>query len=767
MQVLKRQRGFLKKLDEALQSARMAFAHAEEMQVYHDALESLLGSRALHQEFWLFSETYVAWMEASGWVDLPLLLQKAMLGIPQVKFALPETIWILSNAYPESLEQAFWDDLSQQVAIARMKPRLTQASLVYKRWHTLDEAAEQLAQTWVQEGKEDQKYAILIPDVPQVRRSLRRALERWGVPIFDPRDPTQIRMEEVFKWAFLPLEVVGSGYERDAVISWMQSLPGGVDTVSRMHRAGIRKGFASYRNIAEVHVVLSKMREYFGGKKTCEEVAQAHQACLQEMAEDRCKSDPWLLPWIEALWKKLLDDQEKLGFEEKKAPLLFWLEKIRWQVQTASPLVPALKPEKGVYLYRLNQISLLDFEKVWIFGLPSDWLQEASLGDSWYSDLDRDLLSMEFQVRSRFQLREERLKSLKSWHSREPIELVDAYYEMDGWERRSLFQVLKAMELSYVEVKEKMSSLFFVESPIVEVQPQRIQLPASVGTLSATTLDRFSRCCFQALAYDRWKLKDLRLPGVDLWPDAKGKILHACVFLLMKSIQQDVSLSSQKALELVWEKNPPEGLFASERVLKFVQSKLCRILDLFLEKERGYLERSQAQLMHLESQRVELVCEGGVIVGTPDRLDLYGEGMFVLDYKTSGRMPHALEMIEQGYRLQLPFYAVALWKQGHPVFGLQFVSLDSEGSRSFGIFFEAFNHPKKGLTAVRKTSKSLLLQEPDEIWRILEEKITQCSRDYWKGTFLVGARSKNPQEECDRCRLGVLCGRSRIRHLAF
>lgn len=156
-----------------------------------------------------------------------------------------------------------------------------------------------------------------------------------------------------------------------------------------------------------------------------------------------------------------------------------------------------------------------------------------------------------------------------------------------------------------------------------------------------------------------------------------------------------------------------------------------------------------------------------MIVGTPDRVDAYGDGLFVIDYKTSGRMPHASEILEKGYRLQLPFYAVALWKQGHPVLGLQLIALDTEGSRSSGIFFEAFNDPKKGLTAVRASSKSLVQQDPDEIWSMLEEKIRKASSEYWRGEFQVGARSENPKDECDRCRLGGLCGFSRSRHLAF
>jgi hypothetical protein len=765
--VLKRQRGFLTQLDQALQAGRMAFAHTQEMQVYHERLQASLGFNVMHEELLLFSQGYVAWLEASGWVDLPLLIQKATSLISQVSFSLPESIWILSNTYPESLEQAFWDELSQKVAICRMKPRVTQASFVWKRWHTLDEAAEQLAQKLAVEGQEDQRYAILIPDVPSVRRSLMRALQRGGVAVFDPRDPTQVRMEEVLKWAFLPLEVVGSRYEMDRVVSWVQSLPDASEAVSRIYAAGIRQGLSSYRKIPEVYAVLTKLGYFLGGKKTCEQMAQAHEACLQEIGCLRLESYPWILPWIRQLWKKLFEDEKKLGFETKKAPLLFWLEKMRLHLKTASPFVSTLKPEKGVYLYRLDQVSLIDFEKVWIFGLPPDWLQEASLGDGWYSDLDRELLSSEFQVRSRFQLREERIKSLRSWNVVEDLELVDAYYEMDGWERGSLLSVLKAMQIPYVEVKEKMPSFFLVEHPIEEVQAQFIELSRSVGTLSASTLDRFSRCGFQALAYDRWKLKDLRLPSVELWPEVKGKILHACVFLMMRSLKEGLPLSARQALESAWKKSPPEGLFFSERILKFIQSKLCRILDTFSEKELLYLDRSEAQLMHLESQRLELILEGGVIVGTPDRVDAYGDGLFVIDYKTSGRMPHASEILEKGYRLQLPFYAVALWKQGHPVLGLQLIALDTEGSRSSGIFFEAFNDPKKGLTAVRASSKSLVQQDPDEIWSMLEEKIRKASSEYWRGEFQVGARSENPKDECDRCRLGGLCGFSRSRHLAF
>src|SRR6185312_15119153 len=86
-----------------------------------------------------------------------------------------------------------------------------------------------------------------------------------------------------------------------------------------------------------------------------------------------------------------------------------------------------------------------------------------------------------------------------------------------------------------------------------------------------------------------------------------------------------------------------------------------------------------------------------VIRGKPDRIDQHPEGVFIMDYKTSGGVPHGCEMVDEGYRLQLPFYALAVRKElNQAVLGVQFVELDRRGSRKSGIFFKPFNGKNVG-----------------------------------------------------------------------
>ena len=52
--------------------------------------------------------------------------------------------------------------------------------------------------------------------------------------------------------------------------------------------------------------------------------------------------------------------------------------------------------------------------------------------------------------------------------------------------------------------------------------------------ISATALDFYSRCSFQALTYHVWKLKDVREPERELWREVRGNILHEALRLLFK-----------------------------------------------------------------------------------------------------------------------------------------------------------------------------------------------------------------------------------------
>lgn len=182
------------------------------------------------------------------------------------------------------------------------------------------------------------------------------------------------------------------------------------------------------------------------------------------------------------------------------------------------------------------------------------------------------------------------------------------------------------------------------------------------------------------------------------------------------------------------------------------------VLEAFSEKEREYIQRARTKAVSLEDTDFKMKFPGFTIVGTPDRIDEHPDGFFILDYKTSSVVPHGTDMIELGYRLQLPFYALATQKEtGKPVLGVQFVVLDRKASRGSGVFFKSYNGKEAGkLTTTTARSKSLLSLEPGEAWSRFEDHLVKHAAQYVQGHF--EARPKKGEQECASCRLGDLCG---------
>jgi RecB family exonuclease len=792
---VKRQRNFLKRLDSTFQSARMAFAHVEEEDVYHERLTQTLGEQPLRNELHALSRAYETWLNTSGNYDLPILIRLATQSLRNewpARVPQPQEIWCLSIQNPESLEKEFWEVMGHFVTIKQVshlssswssKPQIS-----WQKWNTLDDAAESIAEQIAEKIKENPEslaqQAVLIPDVPSVRRGLNRALACRKIPLADPRDPTRLRWDETLKWALLPLEVVGSFYERQKVISWLHrfdSLPSFPKWVLEINQRGIRRGISSYSGgmLADVHTRLVELDQKLSGRKTAKEIADAHLALLKtEVGED--SQYFWLISFLESVWKGLIDDLSRVEQVGRKAALLFWLERFQTRLREVSPPVERLKPRIGVQIYRLQQAPMMPFQQIWIMGLPAHWLDGDGVGGYWLTDRDREILSTEFAVRSPDQVRDERLLALKSWIAgANEVVILDAHYEIDGRERESIIPVLKELETvidvpipshaSEMGAHARFSRSFHA---IRQVPPQEVQLSSlmefkdlktgELPEITATAIDRYSRCSFQALGYHRWNLGDIREPDTELWPDVRGNILHEAVRLLLKSKLPTggFSLSLSDALEKAWLDKRPKGLIRSRRVEDYVKAKLLVILEVFCEKEREFNQRSETHPKSLDDLTFKIYYPKFSIRGQPDRIDQHKDGLFVMDYKTSGTVPHGSDMLERGYRLQLPFYALAIsQKLKQPVIGLQFVELDRKGSRRSGIFFKKWNGKTPGsLTQARSNSKSLVAIEPDDAWSILEDYLIQDAENYIQGKFHAQPRVDKREKECARCSLGDLCG---------
>jgi ATP-dependent helicase/DNAse subunit B len=278
--------------------------------------------------------------------------------------------------------------------------------------------------------------------------------------------------------------------------------------------------------------------------------------------------------------------------------------------------------------------------------------------------------------------------------------------------------------------------------------------------ISATALDRYSRCSFQGLAYHRWKLRDLRDPDTELWPEVRGNILHQAVKHLLESRDEDgnFTLRTDQALERAWKEIPPKGLLKSRRVESYVRSRMLRVLDVFCTKEHEYFSRARAKTISLDNLSLALEYPEFRMVGTPDRIDMTEDGLFIIDYKTSSALPNGTDMLELGYRLQLPFYALAAQRQFEkPVAGVQFVELTTKGGRGSGMFFKKYNGKEPGkFTQLTARSKSLLSVEPQDAWARMEEQILLQAKALVSGQF--SAAPKKQDKECSSCQLADLCG---------
>jgi hypothetical protein len=779
---LKRQRGFFRKLDRAVQAARLAVAHADEEAVLTERLLQHLGEsqyRVLRDEVLLLCRAYEAWLlgHPSGLADQPRLLRDALTALTQggwpEKLEKPEKLLYFSGAYPESLERAFSEELARHLVFERVGPLETPPSvpealaLQWERWHTLDDAAERLADALVERPFEEQ--VVLIADDPSVRRMLKRVFAQRGIEQADARDPNRLRWDETLKWALLPLEVVASDFERENVSAWCEHSGERMEIAAR----GIRQGLRSYAGgaLAPLHARLSELGAELGGRKNLQQVSEFHLELLRKatVAHPECA---WCLRFLERLWGEVEKDHSRFERADRRAPLRYWLERLNAALADApSPMEP-LKSQGGVQVYRLHQVSLIPFKKVWIFGMSDDFLSGASVGDYALSEREREILSGEFGVRSSLETRKERMAALASWLSTaEDAVLLDAHYDWDAGERESLLPLLRELkdlspDLGALKAPEERGSHPRYTpsfSAIRPLPPQSFELaPLAAPEITASDLDRYSRCALQALGYQRWRVNDTREPEADLWPDVKGNLLHHSVRLLLQSRDAEgrFTLTAAQALDQAWAKRRPKGLLQGRRVELYARSRLEQVLSVFMEKELEFEARAGSRTRVLDDDLRFRVDFGDFVVkGTPDRIEETDDGVFVMDYKSSSASPNGTEMLELGYRLQLPFYALAAEAElKRPVLGLQFVELTRKGSRSSGIFFPRYNGKEPGkLTKAAPNSKSLLKSmEPDEVWARMKEHVLATGRAYVQGRFAAAPRIG--EKECGKCGLSDLCG---------
>jgi hypothetical protein len=825
---LKRQRDFYKKLDRAIQAARMTYASATEREAQEERLQVAFGGGRLRSEMRIMIAAYEAWLAENKAWDLPRLILAAIavLGSSEIELALPSRIVVFAPKIGESRGEALWEALAARTEIDRvfiadllgeefatMERAFPDERLVasWEEWHTVDDTCDRLAEGLLAEFRAGSLglNGVLLPDLPAVRRSLKRALEERGLVLKDPRDPTRLKWEESVKTALLPLDVVARRFRHEEVISFLHSswvrLDANPETDFAAKRAmhqeildrGIRFGLPAYSGdrLERIRAMLELLHEAFSPRVRIDEVAGFHLAWIRRNPD----FDAWVAEFFEAVWDRFTQDLVVIGESRRKAPILYWLERLRLRLADATPPFEKIQYANGVEIFRLGQTPLSYPEKLWCLALPPRYTTGDNPGDYFYSDREREVLSGHFLVRSGMIEAEFRRKVLKFWlaHASEVV-FLDALYDWDGRERESLEPLLQELDVRG-EAGERVqavacnshprwrkSYLHPRKSPPREIQLPELGAPGARPELRASDLEHFSRCELQGVLLGRFRISDAKPSDLDIRADSRGTLLHEAVkrLILARDTQGRFSISANDALDEAWKSRRPKGLFQSERLAAFTKRKLIPILETFMDQESKYVERAGTTVLAVEEPKLRYTVDLGpapsaaesdatpsrdqvTIVGIPDRIDEHPDGIFVMDYKTSTVSPKAPQMINLGYRLQMPIYALAAAQfYGKNPLGIQFIELTRKGSRGSGIFFTAWNGKEPGsLTKTTARSSSLVDAPPAEVWGKLAEEIEAHTRRFISGSVYVKpkpAKTGGPYAECDSCFVRDACGQRRF-----
>jgi hypothetical protein len=420
LRMLKKQTGFYSRLDRALQAGRMSYSGEAEYEVLTERLRELGFSDRVRPELEALAQGYENVLRSKNLWDEPLLLEEASRCILSPEFdrsrcSVPSRLIFLHVTGQAPRARAFQEDLSRAgFQIEERGLEYLGLALVDRipehTWHvahTQDDALE-LALSRLTPGQD----AVLIADDPQLRRSFNRAIQRLKIPLADSRDPSVLRMSEAVKSALLPLEVVASRFERSRVTeylsmngAWEKDFKTRGKVFEKIEALGIRQGLKNFEAVGSAGLMqeLRALEKSFGGRWLLAHLSERHLDYLRE------RNHEWLL-FFEGLWAEMILDFDVIESSDFKAPLLYWLSKLRERIEEAKPPALALKQAGGLRVYRLNQVPIgaRAIRKLVVFGMHSRYLDEEGEGDLWFSERERLKLAADFGLRSAVQRVQER-----------------------------------------------------------------------------------------------------------------------------------------------------------------------------------------------------------------------------------------------------------------------------------------------------------------------------------------------------------------------
>ena len=764
---LRRQRKFFESLDQAIQESRSFYSNDAEREAFHSVLDDKCGPRLLRHEVARLTLFFEVYLSARDLYDETRLIKEATQADSEsldLGDAVPKDWLFLSDRKLVAMERAFIDRLGFQVVEEEKKSTEIQSEIKIDQWHTSDDAAEGLMDALMSSDPEmSKRHAIVFSGDMQDRLSLQLAMSGRGLIEESERDPLYWKNKEDLKLALLPFELMGSRFERDTVIEYILFTQGRSISsqiwIKEIMSRGIRLGLGSYQGgkLSDLYARLEKIQKIWSGKKTLTELRDIHLEFLMSIS---ISGETYHA--LEQMYDGMSEEQGYGIFKndagsDVRESLYLWSERIKDRIKDFTAPAPILRSNSCIQVFRLSHSSLSEFDHVWIYGVTPSHLVHQSIGNMAFSDRERELIGREFDCDTASSRTEKTMQSFYSWLYR-PNATLGWHSSELGWNGSEMESpTLLKLNLTVTHhgahprwlpayISRGAHSSDTVVIPNVEVPDH----------LSASHLDRYSRCAFTYLAQSIWKAEDRRESDVELWPEVRGQILHDAVTAVLAT-----GATPSAALEAAWSKSKLRGLISSVRVEKLMKRRLIEIITLFKEKEDEYKERSETKTISLDDQELTLNRAGIEIQGRPDRIDEHKDGLFIMDFKSTSDLPSGQDMVDTAYRLQMPFYALALKeKTKKPVIGVQFIELTRKPSRSKGIFFDKWNGKTPGNLTNTRSKLNVFNTGPDEICNKVDAEITATLEAIQRKEFHVRPKFET---ECRLCSYMDLCQKRRLK----
>ncbi len=625
---------------------------------------------------------------------------------------------------------------------------------------------------WVEQAlRENKSVAVVIPDRPQFRSLLIQKFQRKNIPWFDPRDPTALRFDESFKRLFILPRAVASGLTFEALRSVAVAYGFQEDWI-RLGQKNHRTGIESVLRVApEFGRFLEPYFERFRGVR---QFSQARQAWLDHVTDFY----PELQVFFERLWSEFEQDEKVALRDQRKAPLLWWLNELEKRARSESPPSEPFRRLGGVGLFRLDQgVS----PRVWsqhptqihLIGLTRADLEVREKSTLWPGSGYEDRLA-EFGYPSRFDRESQFKASLSRWMKLPGVTLWECEGELDSGDGDSAFQACAhGAGLSLATLKPLgIHPDFDFAYQGASLRNLRIEtgLSGLLRTFSFRFLAEYSQCPFSAwYSHLNRTQEEPELSG-EPQPLHVGVLVHRVLEILYKeggSLSLNDSDVWDRILRQALSSVDLQALLGSERTHTLLSDQVKIRIMAFLAEETSYRERSQSVPIYFELP-VQAEWAGLTFRGRLDRVDRHHEGLVIWDYKTSeSGFDAGKKELEKGILSQASLYALAL-SQNLPAEGPVLASgyifykhSERKVLRSKGYFPQRLTQKKSSpfpLVEARSNNDSVFDAESDEIWKSVSERLNVTLGRLKSGDF-----SANPADpkKCDDCSARFSCGQSR------